>query len=64
MNEAQHKFANRTEARADFLRTGREAWEEYQRTGKFISDEKMDAWLARLEAGELAPPPEPDPKDP
>jgi hypothetical protein len=32
----------------------------FDATGKFISGEKMDAWLARLEAGELAPPPEPE----
>jgi predicted transcriptional regulator len=64
MNEAIREFVSKAEARADFLRSGREAWEDYKSTGKHVSAERADAWLARLEAGELAPPPEPNPKDP
>ncbi len=63
MNKNSPEFVNRTEARARFDRDTIDALKEYERTGQFISGEIMDAWLARLEAGELAPPPEPDPKD-
>jgi len=51
-------FVDSEEARARFLRDGVEAWEAYQRTGKYVSEARADAWLARLEAGEDADPPE------
>jgi predicted transcriptional regulator len=35
------------------------AWMEYQATGLHITGDEADAWLARLEAGEDAEPPEP-----
>lgn len=34
------------------------AWEEYQRTGLHVTAEEAEHWLAQLEAGENAPPPE------
>jgi len=60
MGEAIREFVDREEARADFPRSGREAWENYQATGKYISAEAADTWLARLEAGEDVEPPEPE----
>jgi predicted transcriptional regulator len=33
------------------------AWAEYQATGLHATAEEVDAWLARLEAGEDAEPP-------
>jgi hypothetical protein len=63
VNKNSPEFVNRTEARARFDRDTIDALKEYERTGQFISGEKMDAWLARLEAGENARPPKPEPKD-
>ena len=34
-----------------------EAWRQYRQTGLHLSEEEMDAWLAKLEAGEEEPPP-------
>jgi hypothetical protein len=64
MSEDSSEFVNRTEARARFDRDTIDALKKYEKTGQFVSGEKMDAWLARLEAGELAPPPKPEPEDP
>jgi predicted transcriptional regulator len=58
MGEAIREFVDRAEARARFLRDGIDAWEDYQRTGKYVSEERADAWLNRLEAGEDVDPPE------
>jgi predicted transcriptional regulator len=33
------------------------AWAEYQETGLHVTEQEMDDWLAKLEAGEDAPPP-------
>jgi predicted transcriptional regulator len=60
MGEAIREFVDREEARAQLDRDTLEAWEEYVRTGKSISDEAADAWLAQLEAGEDAEPPQPE----
>jgi len=59
MGEAIREYVSREEAREQFNRDTVEAWEEYKRTGKSISAEAADAWLARLEAGEDVDPPEP-----
>jgi predicted transcriptional regulator len=58
MGEAIREFVDRAEARARFLRDGIDAWEDYQRTGKYVSEERAEAWLDRLEAGENVNPPE------
>jgi len=46
--------AMREEFRADALA----AWADYQRTGLHATEEEADTWLARLESGEDAEPPE------
>jgi predicted transcriptional regulator len=35
------------------------SWEEYKTTGLHVTGEEVDAWLAKLEAGEDADPPVP-----
>jgi len=47
--------ASEEEARASFLRDAREAWEEYQRTGEYVSAEDAEDWLMRLARGENPP---------
>lgn len=46
------------EARAELDRETMERWTEYKATGKHVSFEDVDAWVARLEAGEVVEPPE------
>jgi predicted transcriptional regulator len=58
MGEAIREFVSREEARAKFNKDAVEAWEHYKATGKYVSEEAADAWLAKLEAGEDAEPPE------
>jgi predicted transcriptional regulator len=60
MGEAIREFVNREEALAEFDRQTIAAIEEYDRTGKAVSEEAADAWFARLAAGEDVPPPEPE----
>jgi hypothetical protein len=43
--------------REEFLRGGQAAWDEYLATGLHATGEDVDAWLARIEAGEDAAPP-------
>ncbi len=58
MGEALRDFVTREEARDEFDRVTRERLAEYKVTGKCVSAEKADAWLARLEAGDDVDPPE------
>jgi len=60
MSEAIRDFVTRDEVRAELNRDTVERWNEYEATGKYVSEEAADAWLARLEAGEDAEPPEPE----
>jgi predicted transcriptional regulator len=47
----------KTEKREQFRNDAMAAWAEYQATGLHATAEEVDAWLARLEAGEDAEPP-------
>ncbi len=58
MGEAIRAFVDREEAREQFDRDTVAAWNDYVATGKHVSAEAADAWLARLAAGENVPPPE------
>jgi predicted transcriptional regulator len=57
MREAIEQYLEREEAREQLRGDALAAWSEYQATGKHVAAEDADAWLARLEAGEDAPPP-------
>lgn len=58
MLEAIRQYVEREEKREAFRQDGIRAWNEYQATGLHVTLEEADAWLARLEAGEDAEPPE------
>ncbi len=49
----------REEAGERFKADAMAAWSAYRASGEHITGEEADAWLARLEAGEDCPPPEP-----
>lgn len=54
MREAIAQYVEREEKREAFRQDTLRAWEEYQRTGVHLTGEEVDAWLAKLEAGEDA----------
>lgn len=55
LHTAIENYLEREEKRQAFQQDALEAWEEYQRTGLHLTGEEVDAWLARLQAGEDAP---------
>lgn len=57
MREAIVQFVRREEARERLRADATTAWEEYQATERHATGEAVDAWLARLEAGEDVDPP-------
>jgi predicted transcriptional regulator len=57
MREAIEQYVDREERREQFRQDALTAWAEYQATGLHATAEEVDAWLARLEAGEDAEPP-------
>ena len=58
LREAVTQFVEREEKREAFRQAGLQAWEDYQATGKHVTHDEADAWLAKLEAGEEAEVPE------
>lgn len=58
MRQAIKEYVDREEARESFRQDTLRAWEEYQLTGAYVTEEEADAWLARLEDGEDVEPPE------
>jgi len=56
--EAIRQYVDREEKREAFRQDGIQAWNEYQATGLHVTQEEADAWLARLETGQDAAPPE------
>ena len=58
MREAIHQYVEREEKRESFRQDAIKAWGEYQATGLHVTVEEADAWLARLEGGQDAEPPE------
>ena len=58
MREAIEQYVDREERRERFRQDALAAWAEYQATGLHVTGEEADTWLARLEAGEDAEPPE------
>jgi predicted transcriptional regulator len=58
MREAIDEYVSREEKRQSFREDAQASWEHYQRTGLHLTGEEVDAWLAKLEAGEDAELPE------
>lgn len=58
VREAIDQYIDREEKRDGFRQDALRVWEEYQSSGLHVTHEEADAWLARLEAGEDAPPPQ------
>lgn len=58
MREAIQQYVEREEKREALRQDGIRAWSEYQATGLHVTLEEADVWLANLEAGEDAEPPE------
>ena len=58
LREAVTQFVEREEKREAFRQAGLQAWEDYKATGKHVTDDEADVWLAKLEAGEEAEVPE------
>lgn len=58
MLDAIHQYVDREESRERLRQDARKAWEEYRLTGLHVTAEEADAWLAGLESGEDAEPPE------
>jgi predicted transcriptional regulator len=50
---------NRKEKREQLRKDALAAWNHYQATGLHVTAAEADAWLAKLESGKCAPPPEP-----
>ena len=58
MREAITHYVEREEKRAAFRRETLDAWETFRTTGMHVSASEADAWLAQLEEGNDAEPPE------
>ena len=58
LREAVEQYVKREEAHESLRQDVLAVWTEYQTTGQHITAEEADAWLAKLEAGEDANPPE------
>jgi predicted transcriptional regulator len=54
MREAIAQYVEREEQRESFSRNALLAWDDYQQTGRHLTFEEADAWLAKLEAGDEA----------
>jgi len=58
MREAITQYVEREEKREAFRQAGLAAWAEYQATGQHVTADEADTWLARLESGQDAEPPQ------
>ncbi len=59
MRDAIAQYVEREERRERLRQDGLAAWAGYQETGRHVSADEADAWLADLEAGGDAEPPSP-----
>jgi predicted transcriptional regulator len=57
MREAIEEYVEREEKREQFRQDALAAWANYQATGRHVTAEEADTWLAKLEAGKDAAPP-------
>jgi predicted transcriptional regulator len=58
IRDAIGEYLDREERRKQLRQDAMAAWDDYQRTGLHLTGEEVDAWLAKLEAGEEAVLPE------
>jgi predicted transcriptional regulator len=58
MREAIQEYVEREEKRDAFRDTCQKAWDDYQTTGRHLTFEEADTWLAQLADGHDAEPPE------
>lgn len=58
MREAIAQYVEREEKREAFRQEALTAWAAYQETGLHVTHAEADAWMAQLEAGQDAEPPE------
>jgi predicted transcriptional regulator len=58
MREAITQYVEREEKREAFRQAGLAAWAEYQATGQHVTADEADSWLAKLESGQDAEPPQ------
>ena len=56
--EAIRQYVGREEKRESLRQDGLRAWDDYKTNGLHVTHEEADAWLAKLEAGQDAAPPE------
>lgn len=57
MREAITQYVDREEKREAFRQDTLKAWEEYRTTGRHVTADEADAWLAQLEQGNDIEPP-------
>lgn len=58
MRDAVEQYLAREEARERAWQDAQAAWDIFQADGRHVTGDEADAWLAKLEAGEAADPPE------
>lgn len=58
LREAVEQYVEREEKREQLRQDAQAAWAHYQATGLHATAEEADTWLAKLEAGEDAAPPQ------
>ena len=58
MREAIGEYVEREDRRERLRQDALAAWADYQQSGLHLTGEEVDAWLAKLEAGEKVDPPE------
>ncbi|MEY2776155.1 MAG: hypothetical protein RLY30_253 [Pseudomonadota bacterium] len=58
MREAITQYVNREEKREAFRRDTLKAWEDFRENGLHVTADEADAWMAQLEQGNEAEPPE------
>ena len=56
--DAVSEYLDRQDQRRSFREDAINAWADYQRTGLHVTGDEADAWLAKLEAGEIAAAPD------
>lgn len=57
-DKTEDKYIEREELRESFKKDSLRAWSAFEASGKHLTGEEADAWLARLEDGENTDAPE------